>query len=101
MITQQDLEKFTSKLANVWKDYYEKNYPNLTVPAVQVKVGKKFFKVIRVDSQTSVFCFIDIEGNVYKPASWNQRAKGIRGNILTDSIEKFTTSGGNSIVYWK
>lgn len=102
MITQENVENFTSKLVGIWKHYYEKNYPNVMVPVAQAKVGKKYIKIIRHDGESqSVFCFIDKEGNVYKPASWNAKAKGIRGNILTDNIEDFTTQGATSIVYWK
>lgn len=46
------------------------------------KLGKKFIKLIRKETlsdATSVYAFVDKEtGAVYKAASWNAPAKGIR-----------------------
>lgn len=43
--------------------------------------GKKYIKIL---SHGSVVAFIDPEGNIYKPASWQAPAKGIRGNLFSE-----------------
>lgn len=45
------------------------------------KKGRKYTKIIR---NGSVHCFIDQSGNIYKPASWNAPAKGIRYTLEKD-----------------
>lgn len=50
----------------------------------QVETGKKYHKVILVDSSSnrSVHCFIDKNtGEVYKSASWKAPAKGVRYDL--------------------
>lgn len=59
--------------------------------------GPKYFKVI-VDSVNggsgAAYCFIDLDGNIFKPASFKSPAKGIRGNIATVDPSKLDASGG-------
>jgi hypothetical protein len=50
----------------------------------QVETGKKYHKVIMVNSNMSrsVHCFIDKQtGEVYKSASWKSPAKGVRYDL--------------------
>ena len=58
-------------------------YDMAKVPTHEVATGKKFFKVIRTAwGNKSVHCFVEIAtGDIYKAASWNVPAKGVRGNI--------------------
>jgi hypothetical protein len=66
-------------------DEFSKNYPNLDVPTLQANVGRKYMKVIKVESQRSVFAFIDLSnGDVLKPAGWSRPAKHARGNLFDD-----------------
>lgn len=47
------------------------------------KAGSKFVKIIR---EGSVVAFIEkTTGNIFKPASWQAPAKGVRGNIFSES----------------
>ena len=57
------------------------------------ETGRKYLKVIKVDTDDDHRCveaFIDRQtGDLYKPASWNKPAKGIRFNLLDkESCEK-------------
>jgi len=57
----------------------------LESPTFSIKKGDKYIKIVRTTyGQPSVHCFLDNEGNIYKAASWNKPAKGIRGNINDD-----------------
>jgi hypothetical protein len=59
--------------------------------------GAKFYRVVigNMDgSQQSAYCFIDMEGNIYKADSWKRPAKGPRGHVdSTDpnSIDPYTS----------
>lgn len=56
-------------------------YPALPIPEFKMIIGKKYIKLC---TNGSVHAFIDFEGNMYKPASWNAPAKGIRFNVIND-----------------
>lgn len=45
--------------------------------------GQKFYKVWEYlcNKQKCIFCFIDENGNIYKPQGINNMAKGVRGNL--------------------
>lgn len=55
--------------------------------------GPKFYRVY-IESKDgggndrSAYCFIDMEGNIYKADSWKRPAKGIRGNVKTTDPRK-------------
>lgn len=51
---------------------------------ISYTVGAKYIRVIettRGTSNPSVFCFVDMDGNILKAAGWKVPAKGIRGHI--------------------
>lgn len=56
------------------------------------KKGPKYFQVWTerpsVSSSRSAYCFIDMEGNIYKSAGWGKVAKGIRGHITKSDPNK-------------
>jgi len=64
-------------------DWSRKGYNMNNKPEYMVTEGKKFDKVIvETYGSKSVHCFIDrANGDLYKPASWNARAKHVRGNV--------------------
>lgn len=44
--------------------------------------GRKYYKIVQVNNQRSVHCFIDQKtGEVYKPASFTSPAKGVRYDL--------------------
>jgi len=57
---------------------------------IQNAGGRKFIKLLSVNgSSRSVYCFIDkATGDIFKPASYNARAKGVRGNIFDPATYK-------------
>jgi len=60
--------------------------------SLEIVPGRKYYKVIC--NTGGVFCFIDRDGNIYKPAGAFAPAKGIRGTVETIDPEKVTFSGG-------
>ena len=53
--------------------------------------GKKYTKVVALNRDgvpSSVYCFIDADGNIYKAAGWNAPAKGIRSTLATVELCK-------------
>lgn len=59
--------------------------------------GKKYIRVTvsHPSGQAgSAFCFIDQDGNIYKPASYNVPAKGVRGTIHNVDPNKLDGSTG-------
>ena len=73
------------------------NYPELKWVHKATK-GKKYIKIIAEraigGAGGAVHCFIDDEGNIYKPAGWAKPAKGVRANLETLDINKVDSCGG-------
>lgn len=84
-VNETSSERFKTEFSNL--------YGTPLQPIYRAYEGKKWIKVVREDAaQKSVFCFINPQtGDLYKPATWNAPAKGIRGNIYHD--KKPITSG--------
>lgn len=63
-------------------DYLNNRFPSYIFSYTK---GRKYYKVWRVPAeatnQKTIYCFADIDGNLYKPASCTSPAKGIRGEI--------------------
>jgi len=81
MKTTQDYIKELTDYSNA--DWSRMGYNMSRKPVYTVNEGQKFDKVIvETWGSKSVHCFIDrSNGDLYKAAGWNARAKGIRGNI--------------------
>ena len=79
-------ENYINELNEAYAKLYKDNYPNLTPPTFKIRKGKKYLKIMECDDgrERSVHCFLDFDGNIYKAASYNAPAKGIRGNINDD-----------------
>ena len=73
-----NIQQSVQKLCDVLSQQWAKQHPNSSMSTLTYHLGKKYFKLIQ---DNSVFCFIDKDGNVYKPASWKAPAKGIRFHI--------------------
>ena len=47
--------------------------------------GRKYIKiVVATGGSRSVYCFLDMKGNIYKAASWRAPAKHVRGSVFDD-----------------
>ena len=105
--TEQLVEKLTKTYCEVLKASLDKWVADAGLCKIWetkyiYETGRKYFKVIKVEesftskngvkhpSHTCVEAFIDRQtGDLYKPASWNKPAKGIRFNLLDkESCEK-------------
>jgi hypothetical protein len=53
--------------------------------------GRKYTKVI--ESSGGVHCFIDDDGNIFKPASWSAPAKGVRATLETLNLDSIDQHG--------
>lgn len=85
------LESYIDKIQENSDNDFKTNYRVLwdigQAPKYKYMPGDKFVRITREDSQRSVFCFVELAtGDIYKPASWSARAKGVRGNIYTDKL---------------
>ena len=56
------------------------------------KPGAKFTRVVR-GRLGLVYCFLDVEGNIYKTAGWKAPAEGIRSTLDTVDISKVDPYG--------
>lgn len=76
----------TVELCNILKAYYEARHGgNGNGYEYEITQGKKYFKIVQVSNQRSVHAFVDrSNGDIYKAATWNAPAKGVRFNILKD-----------------
>jgi len=87
---KKEIEEFASRVQEVVNKHFEGRFPNLTVPTITVKFGRKYAKLIKESStgalgrtQKSVYGFVDAHtGDIYKAASWRAPAKHVRGSIF-------------------
>ena len=82
------LDSFVTGSQKIIDEYFAKQFPNVPVPKLVVKRGRRYAKIVQKDypeSAGSAWAFIDTQnGNVLKPASWSAPAKHARGNIFDD-----------------
>jgi hypothetical protein len=68
---EKEIKQFVKQL--------NEKYPEYVASYTQ---GKKFYKIWRTfGAQKCIYCFVDMDGNIYKAASINAPAKHIRGHI--------------------
>lgn len=78
---------------NKFIKWYEETF-NKTV---DFTIGKKYTRVFTTYNEDgkpkTVVCFVDIDGNIYKPAGWKTPTKHIRGNINNNPEQAFYSNG--------
>lgn len=75
--------ELATKLSSTLTERANRDYPQIQT-SFSVSKGKRYLKVIKTTlGANSVHCFIDSNtGDVYKAASWQAPAKGVRYNLL-------------------
>lgn len=77
------IQRLIDALVDNYKQCYGSNHHKTL--AFDIVPGKKYYKLLAIDSGTSVHAFIDKQsGAVYKPASWKAPAKHVRYNLMDD-----------------
>ena len=81
---EDKVRKYAQAVADYKNKDWDRDVPKTMYYEPQISKGPKYYKVaMKSGSQTFVVAFVDMDGNVYKPASWNAPASGIRGHIDT------------------
>lgn len=76
-------DDFLKHASMVLTDYMTKQFPTLMMPMLRAQEGGRYMKIIKEDSQKSVWAFVDkTNGDVLKPAGWNAPAKNARANVF-------------------
>jgi hypothetical protein len=93
MATINDLIERLTETANKARGFYKgEAIPNPVLMTFEATKGRKYTKIVGSDG--AVHCFIDDDGNIYKPAGWAKPAKGIRFNLETLDLNKVDHYGG-------
>jgi hypothetical protein len=72
--------------------YYQKGFESLVaaglVPKIELQRGKKFIRVVSRETNGGggVYCFLDLQGNIFKADGWKRPAKHIRGSIFDENF---------------
>jgi len=76
-----NINEKTNNLVKWLNDKYGDEKKSFTL-----KIGKKYFKICDQENGQirSVYCFVDPQGNILKPNSWNSPHKTPRGTVLSD-----------------
>lgn len=81
------LSNFIAGAQRKLDEAYGPNYPENCKEVLVAVPGKRYTKVVRARKEGgehgSVYCFIDQNGDILKPASWRAPAKHARGNLFT------------------
>lgn len=92
-------QKFTDAHLEAYASYikqdYEKWSPNGFGFLVEFQPGSKYVRVVTINgASSSAHSFIDINGNIWKAASWKAPAQNfIRGSIMTGDFSRVSWTG--------
>lgn len=85
-LTKTEINRAVWEFVRDWQRFYdeymEANFPTLNNPRIEIKKGRKYFKITR---EGSVIGFVDTTtGDIFKAASWRAPAPHARGNVFSD-----------------
>ncbi len=81
------IKKYVNEITEAQtKEWVDNGYDMSKVPEFGIEEGKRFARITRKNyGQKSVHCFVEVAtGDIYKAASWNAPAKGVRGNVNSE-----------------
>ena len=83
------IEKYCQELCDTLEKRFYEKYPNPSRDrSFTVKKGRKYYKIL--EDNCSAHAFIDIQtGDVFKAASWNKPAEGVRYNLLDEESREY------------
>ena len=100
---EDQLPKFIEALNKMSADHHKAKYPTLyengQYPSYEFTVGRKYIRV--VSSGVAAYCFLDHEGNIYKPDGWKRPARHIRGSIFDPNFSIGKALGPYGVAYLK
>lgn len=87
-MVDEELPNFVQRLQQQFVEYYNQHGYTMAPPTVFVAGGRKYIKIARRDSGTSVHCFVRAaDGAILKAASWKAPALNFaRGSIFDAHI---------------
>ena len=93
-------------LEDIQKDYYEFSHGSEKLLGLKVKPGRKFDRIMNSSSAWGFVAKVDgmlkglpyKVGDVFKPATWRQPAKHVRGNIFDYKTDWFRWTGPNYLI---
>lgn len=65
----------------------------------EAQPGKKYIRIVSMKYGASAYAFIDLTGNIYKPAGWKAPAKHVRGNIFDENFSINKAFGPYGVAY--
>jgi hypothetical protein len=81
----ETIETYVAAIQAAAQARYDALKYTIPAPKYSFNTGKRFYKVMEnrpYSGGSSVHCFVEIAtGDIYKPASWNTPAKGVRSNL--------------------
>lgn len=67
------------------KSFCERVQPRYQYGTLSVTTGRVYHKIVQDSGgQRSVYGFVDMDGDIFKPAGWAKPAKNVRGNIFSE-----------------
>lgn len=99
------LAAFMAYAQGVIDTHYAVSYPTLSVPKLEITVGRRYAKVMRRETRMvdgvrtvipesgSYHCFVDMATGCVLKSSGGKPAKGSRGNIFGNYLNSVSASG--------